>query len=181
MAKLAAGHAALTPRGNVLGPRSSRVPNRTRTAPRSAGRSSYTLRAARPCADVRVWCACGRTPTAQEMEYFFFVKRSRRTSPLRSSYRAACPQPHRPGASGPAPKIEGRNSVARGNSTRNTNSNTGRHPRRLVGTDSSLSVPRTQTPPARPSSQSQRASEWDGCGRVNEGLPLAALPPTRAA
>ena len=71
MAKLAAGHAALTPRGNVLGPRSSRVPNRTRTAPRSAGRSSYTLRAARPCADVRVWCACGRTPTAQEMEYFF--------------------------------------------------------------------------------------------------------------
>ena len=178
MAKLAAGHAALTPRGNVLGPRSSRVPNRTRTAPRSAGRSSYTLRAARPCADVRVWCACGlEHRTAQEMEYFFFVKRSRRTSPLRSSYRAACPQPHRPGASGPAPKIEGRNSVARGN----TNSNRSSSSAAIVGTDSSLSVPRTQTPPARPSSQSQRASEWDGCGRVNEGLPLAALPPTRAA
>ena len=65
--------------------------------------------------------------------------------------------------------------------TRKHKRQTGRHPRRLVGTDSSLSVPRTQTPPARPSSQSQRASEWDGCGRVNEGLPLAALPPTRAA
>lgn len=177
MAKLAAGHAALTPRGNVLGPRSSRVPNRTRTAPRSAGRSSYTLRAARPCADVRVWCACDEHRPRTGNGIFFFVKRSRRTSPLRSSYRAACPQPHRPGASGPAPKIEGRNSPSHAE----TPTQTGRHPRRLVGTDSSLSVPRTQTPPARPSSQSQRASEWDGCGRVNEGLPLAALPPTRAA
>ena len=120
MAKLAAGHAALTPRGNVVGPRSSRVPNRTRTAPRSAGRSSYTLRAARPCADVRVWCACDEHRPHRKWNIFFcktIASHFAASVFVPRGVPAAAP-PGRVGAGAEMRKsvilIEGRNSVARG-------------------------------------------------------------------